>query len=159
MRAFLLKPLMMWIHFVLLTLIFSSTGACANTTSSDELSAEPVPDPLGMLLTWQQEPTTTMTIDWHTPDSDTHTVAEYRPAGEEDAEWQPITGEHHPYPFADRLIHRVEIVGLQPDSEYDFRVGEYSRIRKFRSEEHTSELQSRGHLVCRLLLEKTNKSK
>src|SRR5690625_5853058 len=25
----------------------------------------------------------------------------------------------------------------------------------FRSEEHTSELQSRGHLVCRLLLEKT----
>src|SRR5690625_5328177 len=26
----------------------------------------------------------------------------------------------------------------------------------FRSEEHTSELQSRGHLVCRLLLEKQN---
>src|SRR5690625_5786385 len=25
-----------------------------------------------------------------------------------------------------------------------------------RSEEHTSELQSRGHLVCRLLLEKNN---
>src|SRR5690625_6974435 len=25
---------------------------------------------------------------------------------------------------------------------------------QFRSEEHTSELQSRGHLVCRLLLEK-----
>src|SRR5437870_8073899 len=28
-----------------------------------------------------------------------------------------------------------------------------------RSEEHTSELQSRGHLVCRLLLEKKNKTK
>src|SRR5690625_5766543 len=27
---------------------------------------------------------------------------------------------------------------------------------KFRSEEHTSELQSRGHLVCRLLLDKKN---
>src|SRR5690625_6892661 len=27
-----------------------------------------------------------------------------------------------------------------------------------RSEEHTSELQSRGHLVCRLLLEKINES-
>src|SRR5690625_5321701 len=26
--------------------------------------------------------------------------------------------------------------------------------KKYRSEEHTSELQSRGHLVCRLLLEK-----
>src|SRR5690625_5333907 len=28
-----------------------------------------------------------------------------------------------------------------------------------RSEEHTSELQSRGHIVCRLLLEKKNKAK
>src|SRR5690625_6299994 len=28
-----------------------------------------------------------------------------------------------------------------------------------RSEEHTSELQSRGHLVCRLLLEKKNNCK
>src|SRR5690625_5622577 len=28
--------------------------------------------------------------------------------------------------------------------------------QKPRSEEHTSELQSRGHLVCRLLLEKKN---
>src|SRR5207253_4570989 len=30
--------------------------------------------------------------------------------------------------------------------------------RSHRSEEHTSELQSRGHLVCRLLLEKKNKT-
>src|SRR5437660_7142762 len=31
----------------------------------------------------------------------------------------------------------------------------FNRQRRFmRSEEHTSELQSRGHLVCRLLLEK-----
>src|SRR5690625_7014844 len=37
------------------------------------------------------------------------------------------------------------------------------RISEFktenRSEEHTSELQSRGHLVCRLLLEKKKKKK
>src|SRR5690625_6205971 len=30
---------------------------------------------------------------------------------------------------------------------------------QMRSEEHTSELQSRGHLVCRLLLEKKKKQK
>src|SRR5690625_402459 len=29
-------------------------------------------------------------------------------------------------------------------------------VSQIRSEEHTSELQSRGHLVCRLLLEKKN---
>src|SRR5690625_2583812 len=34
----------------------------------------------------------------------------------------------------------------------------FRALRK-RSEEHTSELQSRGHLVCRLLLEKKNKNK
>src|SRR6266498_5576552 len=33
------------------------------------------------------------------------------------------------------------------------------RARRPRSEEHTSELQSRPHLVCRLLLEKKNKNK
>src|SRR5437870_10582901 len=35
----------------------------------------------------------------------------------------------------------------------------WRKLRKnVRSEEHTSELQSRGHLVCRLLLEKKNNS-
>src|SRR5690625_7050716 len=33
------------------------------------------------------------------------------------------------------------------------------KLRAGRSEEHTSELQSRGHLVCRLLLEKKKNKK
>src|SRR5207253_10613080 len=33
------------------------------------------------------------------------------------------------------------------------------RTERARSEEHTSELQSRGHLVCRLLLEKKKEHK
>src|SRR5690625_6585399 len=33
---------------------------------------------------------------------------------------------------------------------------ELNSYKEKRSEEHTSELQSRGHLVCRLLLEKKN---
>src|SRR5439155_20293691 len=36
-------------------------------------------------------------------------------------------------------------------------IGRFSLPIPDRSEEHTSELQSRGHLVCRLLLEKKNK--
>src|SRR5690625_6869148 len=38
-------------------------------------------------------------------------------------------------------------------------IAHYSRLveQSLRSEEHTSELQSRGHLVCRLLLEKKKK--
>src|SRR5437660_7951490 len=45
---------------------------------------------------------------------------------------------------------QVESKITDPDKFHDF-------IR--RSEEHTSELQSRGHLVCRLLLEKKKKKK
>src|SRR5207253_6489470 len=45
-----------------------------------------------------------------------------------------------------------------PGSElYDLpaqRIWSLSGTKDLRSEEHTSELQSRGHLVCRLLLEK-----
>src|SRR5690625_6344869 len=37
-------------------------------------------------------------------------------------------------------------------------LADYLRV-KGRSEEHTSELQSRGHLVCRLLLEKKKNKK
>src|SRR3989442_10771187 len=35
---------------------------------------------------------------------------------------------------------------------------EFDGVRAYRSEEHTSELQSRPHLVCRLLLEKKKKN-
>src|SRR2546422_7484465 len=42
--------------------------------------------------------------------------------------------------------------------ERDDRVRRQLRERRLRSEEHTSELQSRLHLVCRLLLEKKNKT-
>src|SRR5215208_6616552 len=45
------------------------------------------------------------------------------------------------------------VPGLDPDGALR-RHGGAGRRRQRRSEEHTSELQSRGHLVCRLLLEK-----
>src|SRR5690625_7242168 len=38
-------------------------------------------------------------------------------------------------------------------------LGVFGYLLSERSEEHTSELQSRGHLVCRLLLEKKNNKK
>src|SRR5439155_22668849 len=66
---------------------------------------------------------------------------------------------------ADQLAHFDE-ESLQPaDRALDAarvaemllaRQGIDGRGRAKRSEEHTSELQSRGHLVCRLLLEKKN---
>src|SRR5690625_7102265 len=77
----------------------------------------------------------------------------------ESAAWWLKYGEDK-IPFRD-IEHDWTIPSL-----YAFRyltVGEMERatrlagfIAERRSEEHTSELQSRGHLVCRLLLEKQN---
>src|SRR5690625_6441097 len=73
------------------------------------------------------------------------------------------------YNMTGMLLHKYEInegtnhlnidVGSLPEGMYILQLNdrEKTRVRKFpRSEEHTSELQSRGHLVCRLLLEKKN---
>src|SRR5437660_7970588 len=49
--------------------------------------------------------------------------------------------------------HASDSGRAQADSVLPAGLGTHVRLR---SEEHTSELQSRGHLVCRLLLEKKN---
>src|SRR5215208_4138552 len=49
--------------------------------------------------------------------------------------------------FRSRFRDRPEVPSVEP-------VGDVTPLTEARSEEHTSELQSRGHLVCRLLLEK-----
>src|SRR5438309_6155976 len=46
---------------------------------------------------------------------------------------------------------RLQAYGREPEKLYEY-------LKAYRSEEHTSELQSQFHLVCRLLLEKKNKS-
>src|SRR2546429_1046984 len=59
--------------------------------------------------------------------------------------FRSIIGDKPPPEVAALATERIVVAGLQRD------------VRPFRSEEHTSELQSRLHLVCRLLLEKKNR--
>src|SRR5690625_3346783 len=56
-----------------------------------------------------------------------------------------------PPPTASGSLHVGHVFGY---SQADMIVRYQRMSGKNRSEEHTSELQSRGHLVCRLLLEK-----
>src|SRR5439155_16244542 len=70
--------------------------------------------------------------------------------------------------LAERLLPEQLAVGVQAveavraeEGVYPLTVGDrvyafFGSYGLYRSEEHTSELQSRGHLVCRLLLEKKN---
>src|SRR2546429_4026927 len=48
--------------------------------------------------------------------------------------------------------------GAEPGILQQLKKGEAKIVHGLRSEEHTSELQSRLHLVCRLLLEKKKKT-
>src|SRR5690625_6265391 len=63
--------------------------------------------------------------------------------------WCHSPGESEPV-TADSFCHDVVVMALRSS---------LPRSRRKRSEEHTSELQSRGHLVCRLLLEKKKNKK
>src|SRR3989442_5090468 len=54
------------------------------------------------------------------------------------------------YSVVQRLFSALERAGVESPAR---------RVDELRSEEHTSELQSRPHLVCRLLLEKKKKER
>src|SRR5437870_6245690 len=60
-----------------------------------------------------------------------------------------------PYTTLFRSLKRLK---KTPVSDVCISVITKSELLYGRSEEHTSELQSRGHLVCRLLLEKKKKN-
>src|SRR5690554_7397470 len=68
-------------------------------------------------------------------------------------------------PVQRRILYAMHEMGLRPQSRFRKSAGIVGEVLKLyhphsdsRSEEHTSELQSRPHLVCRLLLEKKNKN-
>src|SRR3712207_7675856 len=54
---------------------------------------------------------------------------------------------------------QVEKEKVRADIEYEVNIKAEMEVAHLRSEEHTSELQSRQYLVCRLLLEKKKKKK
>lgn len=54
-----------------------------------------------------------------------------RPAGSE--EWQQFAAEHLPFPHSPRSLRRVELSGLEPAAEYEFRVGGFRRVYRFRT--------------------------
>src|SRR5947209_17173785 len=56
-------------------------------------------------------------------------------------------------------IYQQQLRGADRPARHDDLGGTPARDGRLRSEEHTSELQSRQYLVCRLLLEKKKKTK
>ncbi|TVQ11860.1 MAG: metallophosphoesterase [Balneolaceae bacterium] len=98
--------------------------------AQSNLNDAPFYDPVALYLTWQNDPTTTMTIDWHIIDED-RTILEYRLPG---GSWSDaIAATAIDFPHSARTIHRVELTRLEPGTVYEFRFGESSKVYNFRT--------------------------
>src|SRR3712207_8901662 len=67
----------------------------------------------------------------------------------------PLPDRTQPIPLDVKISEEVHIGDLLR-RKLTFQSERDDRVPAYRSEEHTSELQSRQYLVCRLLLEKNN---
>src|SRR5439155_2011685 len=67
------------------------------------------------------------------------------------------TNQDRTYGTQDFLVQGAMAAWSPVEGLIAYSNGSSLNLVRSRSEEHTSELQSRGHLVCRLLLEKKNK--
>jgi hypothetical protein len=121
--------------------------------------------PSTLFLTWQGDPTTTMTIQWigaqgETADtkiyySRTKPVAstslippaasaalnavldaakkESKPEAPKADPWKVQVTQTKPYPMTDLKVFRAELTGLEPDTDYSFRIGAQSATYRFRT--------------------------
>lgn len=81
-------------------------------------------EPEALFLTWQNDPTTTMTIDWHTvPGEKVRPPALLYREKDSDREWKKTVGTLHAFPYTSRTISRVELTGLNPGTMYEFQIG------------------------------------
>ncbi|MDZ4287418.1 MAG: metallophosphoesterase family protein, partial [Prosthecobacter sp.] len=92
-------------------------------------------DIVGVYLTWQRDPTTTMTVNWVNLYPDTLAKVWYRT--KEDKDWKSATGTHHVAKPSAMQVRRAELSGLAPDTLYEFMLSEPGKtpkgVRRFRT--------------------------
>ncbi len=131
------KKIIISFGFFTLVILFPLFAMQAETTFKHSVDSSGEQEfgsmaPVGLLLQWQQDPTTTMTIDWHTTDSQRNPELEYQELNDE--EWHTVQSTSIGFPFSkDRIIHRVELTNLMPATKYRFRVPGVERPYKFRT--------------------------
>lgn len=90
-------------------------------------------DPLALYLTWQSDPTTTMTIQWISFSDEKEDLIKYHATQKGDP-WQSVIGYHMPLALkTPYLLHRVEIKDLKPATEYAFQISHQGLIYKFKT--------------------------
>jgi hypothetical protein len=85
-----------------------------------------------LFLTWQRDPTTTMTVQWVGKSQPTsETAIHYVVDGQ--SGWQTIATQQRPYPSEGLHVFRAELTGLTPGTEYRFRIGQDTAAKRFRT--------------------------
>ena len=111
--------------------IGSRIGALILALTFPSLAAEPG-EVAGLILTWQRDPSSTMTIDWYETSPLEKPVLLHRRKGT--AAWKSSTPVAGDFPHAPgRTVYRVELTGLEPDGVYEFRPAERERPYHFRT--------------------------
>jgi hypothetical protein len=82
-------------------------------------------------LTWMHDPTTTMTVQWHTNKTEPLSQVFYRKAGED--EWLEKAGVYTELSKENILVHTVELDELEPGGEYQFQVEGNVEVYRFRT--------------------------
>ena len=92
-----------------------------------------------LLLTWQQDPTTTMTIQWLERSHEDRldpipqpVELAYRHEQQQDFR-HATTSVHEMQQWPDRFRQRVELTGLEPDTTYHFQIPGLDRTFRFRT--------------------------
>jgi purple acid phosphatase-like protein/calcineurin-like phosphoesterase family protein len=88
-------------------------------------------EPDSLFLTWQQDPTTTMTVQWIGPETAADTSLQYAPLTAQ--AWQTARTVTKPYTNTDLKVHRCELTRLMPGTEYKFRLGGSTTDLRFRT--------------------------
>lgn len=111
-------------------------GLAALSLGSEFLAAEDAPAGTqgaeSLFLTWQRDPTTTMTIQWVGPQmAAAKSSIRFAPAAMQ--EWKNADTQLRPFPDTDLQVHRCELTGLSPGTEYKFQIGDAPPVHRFRT--------------------------
>lgn len=89
-----------------------------------------VPAPAAVFVTWDGNPATTVSVDWHLlPGTD---VPAMQIRGPGIPRWSTRKGTAFPFPHSARTVRRARITGLRPGTEYELRIGG-SRVYRYRT--------------------------
>lgn len=107
--------------------------ACSDDPSGPECPTSEAEEPAGLMLTWQGDPTSSMTIDWHTrPGDEARSTVCFKEQGAN--QWaSKMEAVQHDWPYGDRQFYRVELTELEAGTEYSFQVGAFAREYRFRT--------------------------